>query len=88
MANNKIKIIQDWSKPRKFKDIQSFLRFANFYCGFIYRYLDIIILLTCLTQKNVLWNFDNSCHKAFDILKKRFTFVLFFYTGFPMLNLL
>ena len=86
MASNKIKIIQDWLKPRKVKDIQSFLRFANFYYGFIYRYLDIIILLICLTQKNFLWNFDNSCHKAFDILKKRFTSVSFFHTGFPMIN--
>ena len=32
MSNNKVKIIQDWLKPKKVKDIQSFLSFANFYC--------------------------------------------------------
>ena len=31
MSNNKVKIIQDWLKPKKVKDIQSFLGFTNFY---------------------------------------------------------
>ena len=31
MSNDKIKIIQDWPEPKKVKDIQSFLGFANFY---------------------------------------------------------
>ena len=31
MADDKVKIIQDWLEPRKVKDIQSFLGFANFY---------------------------------------------------------
>ena len=32
MSDDKIKIIQDWPEPKKVKDIQSFLGFANFYC--------------------------------------------------------
>ena len=35
MAQNKVQIIQDWPDPRKVKDIQSFLGFANFYGRFI-----------------------------------------------------
>ena len=31
MADYKVKTIQEWPEPRKVKDIQSFLRFANFY---------------------------------------------------------
>jgi len=31
MSDNKIKIIQDWLEPKKVKDIQFFLGFANFY---------------------------------------------------------
>ena len=50
MSDDKIKIIQDWPEPKKVKDIQSFLGFANFYCQFIFNYSDIVILLTCLTQ--------------------------------------
>jgi len=32
MSNDKVKIIQDWQKPNKVKDIQFFLGFANSYC--------------------------------------------------------
>ena len=49
MFDDKVKIIQDWPKPKKVKDIQSFLGFANFYHWFIFNYLDIVISLTCLT---------------------------------------
>jgi len=49
MSNDKIKIIQDWPKPKKVKNIQSFLGFANFYCWFIFNYSDIVIPLTHLT---------------------------------------
>jgi hypothetical protein len=28
----KVQTIQDWPEPRKVKDVQSFLGFANFYC--------------------------------------------------------
>ena len=31
MSNDKVKIIQDWPKLKKVKDIQFFLDFANFY---------------------------------------------------------
>jgi len=49
MSDDKMKIIQNWPEPKKVKDIQSFLGFANFYCQFIFNYLDIVIPLTHLT---------------------------------------
>ena len=73
MSDDKIKIIQDWLEPKKVKDIQSFLGFANFYCWFIFNYSDIVILLTCLTQKDIPWKFDSSYQDAFNSLKKAFT---------------
>ena len=76
MSDDKIKIIQDWPEPKKVKDIQSFLGFANFYCRFIFNYLDIVIPLTCLTRKNIPWKFDSSCQDAFNSLKKAFTSAL------------
>jgi len=48
MSDDKIKIIQDWPEPKKVKDIQSFLGFANFYHWFIFNYSDIVIPLICL----------------------------------------
>ena len=49
ISDDKIKIIQDWLEPKKVKDIQFFLGFANFYHWFIFNYSDIVIPLTRLT---------------------------------------
>ena len=73
MSDDKVKIIQDWLESKKVKDIQSFLGFINFYCQFIFNYLNIVIPLTCLTQKDIPWKFDSSCWDAFNSLKKSFT---------------
>ena len=53
MSDDKVKIIQDWPEPMKVKDIQSFLCFTNFYCWFIFNYLDIVIPLTYLIWKDI-----------------------------------
>jgi len=53
MSNDKVKIIQDWLELNKVKNIQFFLGFANFYHWFIFNYLDIVILLTYLTWKDI-----------------------------------
>ena len=73
MSKVKVQAIQDWPKPWKVKDIQSFLGFANFYYCFIFNYLEITIPLTCLTYKDTPWNFSNDCHSAFQHLKDAFT---------------
>src|SRR6266481_412489 len=73
MAPYKVQIIQDWPKPLKVKDIQSFLGFANFYCRFIYGYSEITVLLTRLTRKGAIWHFSDECRFAFNTLKKAFT---------------
>jgi len=73
MSDAKVKTIQEWPEPKKVKDIQSFLGFANFYRHFIFNYSDIVIPLTRLTRKDTLWNFDEACRKAFNTLKQAFT---------------
>ena len=73
MSVEKIKAIQDWPKPCKVKDIQSFLSFVNFYCRFIHEYSDIVIPLTHLTWKGIPWSFSDDCHIAFQHLKDTFT---------------
>jgi len=72
MSNAKVKTIQEWPEPKKVKDIQSFLGFANFYRRFIFNYSDIVIPLTHLTRKDTPWNFDDKCREAFDTLKQAF----------------
>jgi len=49
MSDDKVKIIQDWPKPKKVKNIQFFLGFTNFYYQFIFNYSNIVITLTYLT---------------------------------------
>ena len=72
MDSAKVQVIQNWPEPRKVKDIQSFLGFANFYRRFIHEYSDIVIPLTRLTQKDLEWNFSDACHDAFNNLKAAF----------------
>jgi hypothetical protein len=72
MDPSKVKTIQDWPEPRKVKDIQSFLGFANFYRRFIQNYSEIIIPLTCLTRKNVPWQWTDERRSAFNALKASF----------------
>jgi len=72
MSNDKIKVIQDWLEPKKVKDIQFILGFVNFYHWFIFNNFDIVILLTCLTQKDIPWEFDFFYCNAFNSLKKTF----------------
>ena len=73
MSDAKVKTIQEWPEPRKVKDIQSFLGFANFYRRFIFNYSDIVIPLTRLTRKDTPWNFNENCRRAFNTLKQVFT---------------
>src|SRR3979490_3028899 len=74
MAEYKIKCILEWPEPRKVKDIQSFLGFANFYRHFINNYSTITIPLTRLTWKGLPWNFTEDCRESFNKLKQAFTF--------------
>ena len=73
MDSGKVQTIQDWPKPRKVKDIQSFLGFANFYRHFIYNYSKLTVPLTRLTQKGTLRDFSDACRTSFETLKKAFT---------------
>ncbi len=73
MSEDKVKAILDWPVPRKVKDIQSFLGFANFYRRFIHEYSDIVIPLTRLTRKGTPWKFNDKCMAAFNELKQAFT---------------
>ena len=73
MDSAKVQVIQNWPEPRKVKNIQSFLGFANFYHRFIHEYSDIVITLTQLIWKDLEWNFSNACHDTFNNLKPAFT---------------
>src|SRR6202021_2366523 len=73
MDPSKVQTIMDWPEPRKVKDIQSFLGFANFYRRFIADYSRIVVPLTRLTRKGVPWTFTESARASFNALKSAFT---------------
>jgi hypothetical protein len=73
MSNAKVQTIHDWPEPKKVKDIQSFLGFANFYRCFISDYSNIVIPLTQLTRKGIAWNFTAEARQSFETLKSAFT---------------
>ena len=54
MSDDKVKIIHDWLEPKKVKDIQSFLEFANFYHQFIFNYSDYALaaILSIVNEDN------------------------------------
>ena len=73
MDEAKVKVIQEWPEPRRVKDVQSFLGFANFYRRFIDNYAKIVIPLTRLTRKSIPFQFSDQAREAFNNLKKAFT---------------
>ena len=83
----KIRKILDWSEPRNLKNLQGFLGFGNFNRRFISGYLLIILPLTELIKKDVLFVWTTSCEKTFNKLKKAFItapYLVLFVSGKPV----
>jgi len=64
----KVQTIQCWPTSWWVKDIQAFVGFANFYRWFIKGYLELVLLLTQLTQKNKPWSWTTLCQSSFETL--------------------
>jgi hypothetical protein len=73
MDEAKVQVIRDWPQPKKVKEVQSFLGFANFYRRFIANYSDLTVPLMRLTHKNAPWHWSPACTEAFELLKRAFT---------------
>ena len=69
----KIKGVSDWPTPKKLKDVQAFMGFANFYRRFIKDFSEIARPMNNLTKKNTTWEWGEKQEKAFQYLKLRFT---------------
>ena len=55
MNLQKIKAILKWAVPIRLVEVQSFIRFCNFYCRFIKEFSKIVQPLTQLVQKDTLF---------------------------------
>ncbi len=70
MNSKKIEIILQWSISQNLKQIQKFLRFCNFYRKFIRNFAKIMKSLIKLIRKDVIFNWNEACKIAFELLKK------------------
>jgi hypothetical protein len=73
MDPKKISGVTNWPVPKRKRDIQSFLGFANFYRRFIKDFSLIAKPMTKLTGK-VDWQWGQEQQEAFDQIKKAMTF--------------
>ncbi len=74
MNSKKIEAVTTWSTLKSKIEVQFFLEFANFYKCFIKKYFRIILSLTNLTRKNILFVWTVKAEEAFKKLKKLFIF--------------
>ncbi|GJT68948.1 reverse transcriptase domain-containing protein [Tanacetum coccineum] len=69
----KINVISKLPPPTNIKGVRSFLGHAGFYGRFIKYFSKIARPLTKLLKKDTLFEFDDECQKAFELLKEKLT---------------
>jgi len=67
----KVKVIINWTTSINLKEVQSFVRFVNFYRCFIKNFSKLVKSFTQLTRKNTSFVWNEVCVQAFDDLKKQ-----------------
>jgi hypothetical protein len=83
MNFEKIRTIVEWDTSNHLKDVQTFLKFVNFYRRFIKDFFKIVKSLIRMTRKDQSFYWAKNCQIAFEQLKKRIieTFVLFYFSS-------
>ncbi len=76
MNFSKVIVIVSWITSINLKEIQSFMRFVNFYHHFIKNFLKLVKLFIQLTKKNTSFVWNKICVQAFNNLKKQVSSVL------------
>ncbi len=74
MDQGKVTAVREWPNPQCVKELQRFLRFANFYCWFIKGFSLFAVSLTTLLRgkpKSLSWS--SSAHEASESLKIAFS---------------
>jgi len=72
MEQEKIRAVKEWKMQMKVKDIESFLRFANFYRRFIQNFSHTAKPLNKLKGKKE-WTWNKEHQKAFEELNEKIT---------------
>ena len=72
MEEEKMKGVLDWPTSKRVKNIQNFLKLANYYQWFINNFASIARLLHNLVKKDQKWNWTEKQEKVFRKLKEKF----------------
>ncbi len=75
MNSIKVKVIVNWTTLINLKEVQSFVRFVNFYRRFIKNFSKLVKSFTQLTRKNMSFVWNKVCVQAFDDLKKQISLI-------------
>ncbi len=73
MNSWKIQAVVNWSILNNLTQIQSFIDFCNFYWCFIKNFSKIVHSMIQLTQKKIIFEWNEICQIIFDHMKRRMT---------------
>ncbi len=73
MNFRKVQAVVEWSTSTNLTQMQFFVDFCNFYQRFIKNFSKIVHSLIQLTQKEMIFEWDQACQTIFDHMKKRMT---------------
>jgi len=73
MNFRKVQAVVEWSTFTNLTQMQFFVNFCNFYQRFIKNFSKIVHSLIQLTQKEMIFEWDQACQTIFDHMKKRMT---------------
>ena len=69
----KVEADMSWERPKSVFKIHSFLGLAGYYKTFIEDFSRLVALMTRLTRKEVKYEWNDPCERAFQELKRRLT---------------
>ncbi len=73
MNLRKVQAVVEWSTSTNLTQMQFFVDFCNFYRRFIKNFSKIVHLLIWLTQKEMIFEWNQACQTIFDHMKKWMT---------------
>ncbi len=73
MNSRKVQAVVDWSTLNNLTQIQFFIDFCNFYRRFIKNFSKIVRSMIQLTQKKIIFEWNETCQTAFNHMKRRMT---------------
>ena len=69
----KVEVVMSWERPKSVFELRSFLGLAGYYRRFIKDFSQLVAPMTRLTRKEVKYEWNDPCERAFQELKRRLT---------------